>query len=84
MELFCLEYLTGATRLLEMQKQFLLSLSNLSSCQEPPVHLSIKEHLKLQTFQIKSFFLVGQYSPQEHRSNQIFLSTKKFGLSYGL
>ena len=44
-ESFCLEYLTGTTRLLEMQKELLLSLSTLSSCRELPVLLSIKKLL---------------------------------------
>ena len=44
-ESFCLEYLTGTTRLLEIQKELLLSLSTLSSCLELPVLLSIKKLL---------------------------------------
>ena len=44
-ESFCLEYLIGTTRLLEMQKELLLFLSTLSSCRELPVLLSIKKLL---------------------------------------
>src|SRR6185437_10038020 len=44
-ESFCLEYLTGTTRLLEIQKELLFSLSILSSCRELPVFLSIKKLL---------------------------------------
>ena len=42
-ESFCLEYLTGTTRLLEIQKELMFSLSTLSSCRELPVFLSIKK-----------------------------------------
>ena len=44
-ESFCLEYLTSTTRLLEIQKELLFSLSTLSSCRELPVFLSIKKFI---------------------------------------
>ena len=47
---FCLKYLTGVTRLLEVKKSSVF-LSTLSSCRESPVHL-IKEHPKLLTLQV--------------------------------
>ena len=74
----------GVTRLLEVQKSSVF-LSTLSSCQESPVPLSIKEHLNLLILQIldKSPPLIGQSSPYELRSNKAFPLKRKSALSYG-
>ena len=51
--LFCLEYLTGTTRLLEIQKELLFSLNNLSICRELPVFLSTEKLLKTPKYSIR-------------------------------
>ena len=54
-ESFCLEYLTGTTRLLEIQREFLFSLSTLSSYRELSVFLSIKKLLIPPKYSIRVF-----------------------------
>jgi len=61
-ESFCLEYLTGTTRLLEIQKELLFSLSNLSICRELPVFLSIEKLLKTPKYSIRVLPPFGQQS----------------------
>ena len=54
-EFFCLEYLTGTTRLLEIQREFPFSLSTLISCRELSVFLSIKKLLIPPKYSIRVF-----------------------------
>ena len=62
-ESFCLEYLSGATRFLEIQKEILFSISILGSCRERPAFLSIKKLLMPPKNSIRVLPLMGQQSP---------------------